>query len=197
MSKLEVVCFFSLLYPHAVPSAQHWKNKALNICCTSPPLPPPPPPPKRWLGWPRPQLCNNNRAATIPPCLLSPPPLEPLPLPSGAPSFLSAVTPPRRRHTMSSNRGRLSLRVALQIYGVFPKDQPTDFSDGRLWDTKNTEENQKSLFVKWSEKMLSHILSAIRAWTFFKEVWQQITRKSLFFGAMFDVQLNSWPLRRT
>jgi hypothetical protein len=38
-----------------------------------------------------------------------------LPPPSGAPSFLSAVTPPRRRRTMSSNHCRLSLRVALQM----------------------------------------------------------------------------------
>jgi hypothetical protein len=27
MSKLEVVCFFSSLFLHAVPSVQRWKNK--------------------------------------------------------------------------------------------------------------------------------------------------------------------------
>ena len=91
------------------------QSQTLNIRCTSPPLPPPPRPPRQRPQQQQPQLCNDNRATAIPPCLLSPPPLEPFPPPLGAPSFLSAVTPPRRRRTMSSNLGQLSLRVTLQM----------------------------------------------------------------------------------
>ncbi len=38
MSKLEVVCFFSSLFPHAVPSAQRWKNKVKHLTSAAYPL---------------------------------------------------------------------------------------------------------------------------------------------------------------